>query len=106
MKANLCRRAAAVGLSVAAVLALSFLTATPAAAIPLNCDAALWSNGVGSAWCSNGTGQVRVAVGCEWWGWWQTVYGPWVNINASDGASRAGCPSGWGARWAGVGGRR
>jgi hypothetical protein len=100
------RSVAAVGFTLATVLGSIVVTASPAAAVPLNCDAAVASNGVGSAWCSNGTGEVRVSIGCERWGWWQTVYGPWVNINAPDGASHASCPFTWGIRWAGVGGRR
>jgi hypothetical protein len=95
-----------VGLALAAVLGSAALAASPAAAVPLNCDAAVATNGVGSAWCANGTGEVRVSIGCERLGWWQTVYGPWVNINAPDGASRASCPFTWGIKWAGVGGRR
>ncbi|GHH42273.1 hypothetical protein GCM10017774_38380 [Lentzea cavernae] len=100
------RAAVATSCVLAAVFGSIVFTASPAAAVPLNCDAAVASNGVGSAWCSNGTGQVRVAIGCERWGWWQTVYGPWVDVNGTYAASHASCPFTWGIRWAGVGGRR
>ena len=106
MKIRRTRIATIFGLTLATALGSVALTASPAAAVPLNCAAAVASNGVGSAWCANGTGEVRVVIGCERFGWWQNVYGPWVNINAQDGASRASCPFTWGIKWAGVGGRR
>jgi hypothetical protein len=88
------------------MLFTSFGLAAPesAMAYPSQCGYSFVANG-GAAWCSGGYGQVRVVLGCKnIFGWWTNVYGPWVGVG--QGASRTGCPFGYGVQWVGLGGLR
>jgi hypothetical protein len=75
------------------------LGATPAQAYPSNCSSSFVANG-GQAMCNSGTGSVRVVLGCKnLFGFWTNPTGPWVKVG--QGASRTGCPIGYGVQWTG-----
>lgn len=92
-------RIAAAALGAATVAATIAVAGAPALAYPGNCGSALRSDGVVSAWCSTGSGDVAAVAGCEWLGWWTTAQGPWVNITT--GASHVQCPWPYSPRWTG-----
>lgn len=70
-----------------------------AAAYPSNCSSATWGNGA-TAQCLTGTGNIRAVSGCKnAFGFYQTVYAPWQNINR--GASRVACAFGYSPQWHG-----
>ncbi|WP_328996563.1 hypothetical protein OG394_18120 [Kribbella sp. NBC_01245] len=97
-------RRLAAGLMVSAGLMGGVVVGTqPAAAYPSNCHYGISSLGTVSAWCAGGSGSVRAVAGCEWFGWWTTAYGNWVNVN--QGASHVSCPWPYGVRWGGFNAR-
>lgn len=82
-----------------AIASGSLLAASPAQAYPSSCSSAIVTNG-GEAMCNSGTGYVQVVLGCQnIFGWWTNPSGPWVKVGK--GASRTGCPLGYGIKWVG-----
>ncbi|MFT7022441.1 MAG: hypothetical protein ACJA07_001525 [Rhodococcus sp. (in: high G+C Gram-positive bacteria)] len=85
----------AVGLTAAGIGA-----AAPAHAYPAQCDYGIGSTGTVSAWCSQGSGEVKAVAGCKnVFGFWTNSSGPWVNIK--NGASHTSCPFGYSLQWGG-----
>lgn len=87
--------ALAVGLASA-----SIAVAAPAQAYPAQCGYGVSSLGTVSAWCSQGTGEVKAVAGCQnVFGFWSNPSGPWVNIKK--GSSHTSCPFGYTYKWGG-----
>lgn len=96
-KTQLARLLAAAALAAAP---LTMLSATPASATPAGCNHFIQDDGNGYAYCSGGTGEFRVSIGCKGWinlGYGFTQYGDWRSAGGGR-ASIAKCPVGsW--RW-------
>lgn len=94
------RRLFATAAIAVSVTAAGVGAASPAQAYPAQCGYGIGSKGTVSAWCSQGSGDVKAVAGCQnVFGFWTNPSGPWVNIK--NGASHTSCPLGYSLKWGG-----